>query len=70
MADPERTAGFHRRREREMNVAKSKEQDRRCPTCRQRDSRVREHKMPDGSVVLWHCNVLGCENAERSCSEV
>jgi hypothetical protein len=36
--------------------------DDRCPTCRQRNSRVREHLMEDGSVVLWYCNVPGCSN--------
>ena len=36
--------------------------DGRCPTCRQRNSRVREHKMDDGSVIVWHCNVPGCAN--------
>ena len=36
--------------------------DGRCGTCRQRDSRVREHRMDDGSVLVWHCNVKGCSN--------
>ena len=36
--------------------------DGRCPTCRQRNSRVREHKMDDGSVIVWHCNISGCSN--------
>jgi hypothetical protein len=36
--------------------------DGRCGTCRQRDSRVRTHRMDDGSVLVWHCNVKGCSN--------
>lgn len=43
--------------------------DGRCPTCRQRDSRVREHEMEDGSAVVWHCNVKGCANAPRQVLE-
>lgn len=38
--------------------------DGRCPTCRQRNSRVREHDMGDGSMLVWHCNVPGCSNHE------
>ena len=38
--------------------------DGRCPTCRQRNSRAGERTMDDGSVIVWHCNVLGCSNSE------
>ena len=36
--------------------------DNRCPTCRQRNSRVRQHKLDNGYVLVWYCNVVGCEN--------
>ena len=37
--------------------------DGRCPTCRQRNSRVREHLSDDGeTTIVWHCNVAGCSN--------
>jgi hypothetical protein len=36
--------------------------DGRCPTCRQRNSRVREHETENGAVIVWHCNVKGCAN--------
>ena len=38
--------------------------DGRCPTCRQRNSHAGERTMDDGSVIVWHCNVLGCSNSE------
>ena len=38
--------------------------DGRCPTCRNRNSRAGERTMDDGSVIVWHCNVLGCSNSE------
>ncbi len=43
--------------------------DGRCPTCRQRKSRVREHERADGSRVVWHCNVAGCSNKPISAAE-
>jgi hypothetical protein len=42
---------------------KSEIEDLRCPTCRQRNSRVRKHLLVDGETALvWYCNVPGCSN--------
>jgi hypothetical protein len=36
--------------------------DSRCAVCKQRNSSVRHHVNDDGSVTVWHCNVVGCSN--------
>jgi hypothetical protein len=54
-----------RKKKRDVGESKNiadKTDGTRCAVCEQRNSSVRHHVNDDGSLTIWHCNVVGCAN--------